>query len=91
MKNKLYASFIAVAMLAVITGGIGYQQIQLVQDEMDISSQLFEIRELGTSETKMVFELSACVNDYISYEEGAKGLRSTFTSKLAFEPYHLHN
>jgi methyl-accepting chemotaxis protein len=81
VRNKLYASFIAVAMLAVLTGGIGYVQVQSVHNEMEVSSKLFEIKEIGSTATKMIFELSAYVDDYVSYDEGSPALRSRFVSK----------
>ncbi len=81
VRNKLYASFMAVAMLAVLSGGIGYIQMQSVQNEMEVSSKLFEIKEIGTAASKMIFELSAYVDDYVSYDEGAPALRSSFANK----------
>ena len=80
VRNKLYVSFIAIGLFTVLTGGIGYQQVKSARMERDALSQLYEIRELGSDVTKTAFELSACVDDYVSYDEGAQMLRSRVTS-----------
>ncbi len=76
VRNKLYVSFIAVSMLAVLIGGIGYTQLQSVDAELETTSSLFEIRESGTAATKALFEMALSVDAYVGSGNGDPAYRA---------------
>jgi len=83
VSKKLYAGFLLVALLAAITGGVGYLQITSVKVELhEVIDDLLPVKDESMEMTIVASESVEAASEYVSYGYGDPALRLEFEGTI---------